>query len=355
MAMQNLQSPIFYGAPMPDVMSSSTVLDANGEYVAWVFEATATGTIDRVHFNCSAKTADGDGLRVRIETVSLTDGFPTGTLVGGSSEVTIATTSTGWNRSGAGLNAAVTRGDVVAVKLLSPGTGTTFNGTIIIRTSGDVAIIPSHAASEFPYIVTATPAAAKTQNYAGSIFAVEYSDGSFMNSPNILPLLSRTAASFGSDATPDERGVLFQLPFRARCMGAYMCGSFTTDTSIVLYDASSNALATASRDGTINAAAGVNSVSFIFPSSVVLEPNTDYRIVCKPLASGTSVSLNRTVIDTAVGTTNLRQAFFGSNWKQTTRTNGGAWTDVADTHEGLGLMLDQLDDGASAITLTGLT
>lgn len=352
MALQLITPPVYIGPKIfRDTQAVTATLDANGEYVAFIIQAPKTGTIARVHFHATTVTADGDGLRVRIETVGVTDGNPSGTLLGGSSEVTIATvTPNNWNRSGSGLSAAVTKGDIIAVKLMSPAAGTTFNGVIRSTFSGYVG--PSVTIGTnglFPYIVNAVPTAAKAVPN-GMIFALEYDDGTTPYIEIAVPISSVVSTSFNNGSTPDERGNLFQVPVPCRVIGVHhqtLPGGTTQAYDLVLYDAASSALATLSRDADIiRQIAGGQSEVALFPAPVSLAALTNYRLVAKPTVA-TSLSQTQHVIDTATGGTRLREAVIGgTTWQLTTRTDGGAWTDTPDTIACLGLIVDQFDDGA---------
>lgn len=351
MTLQTITPPVFMGpAVLRDNTATTYTLDANSEYVAWIIQAPKTGTIDRIHFYATTVTANGDGLRCRIETVSGTNGNPSGTLVGGSSEVThTTTTANSWNRGTAGLGAAVTKGDVIAVMLKSPAAGTTFNG--IIRAKFDQ--FQSHGINwpnaVFPYIVNAIPTAAKVSP-GGMCFAIEYDDGSIPYNLGAIPISTVTSTSFSSSSTPDERGNLFQVPVACRLIGFYSQAmpQAAANIDFVLYDSASSVLETLSVDAEVNrtTAGSPQSEARFFDTAIALSANTDYRLVVKPTTT-TNVSVTQYVLDTSAGTTGLREAGVGgTTWKLTTRTDAGSWTDTNDTIACIGLIVDQLDDGA---------
>lgn len=352
MALALITPPVYLGPKIfRDTAATTATLDANGEYVAFILQAPKTGTIERVHFHATTVTADGDGLRVRIETVVVTDGLPSGTLVGGSSEVTIVTTTpNSWNRSGAGLAAAVTKGDIIAVQLMSPAAGTTFNGIIRSSFSGYVGPTLSIGPNGlFPYIVNAVPTAAKAVP-GGMVVALEYDDGTTPYIEAAIPASSIVSTGFNSTSTPDERGNLFQVPVPCRVVGVYhqsLPGGTTQSYDLVIYNGADVAIATVSRDADIiRQIAGGQSEVALFPTPVALSALTNYRLVMKPTVT-TSLSQTQQVIDTATGGTRLREAVVGgTTWQLTTRADAGAWTETPDTIACLGLIIDQFDDGA---------
>lgn len=352
MALATMTPPMFLGPKVIRDTSATTItLDANGEYVAYILQAPKTGTIDRLHFYATTVTADGDGLRARIETVDGSTGNPSGTLVSGSAEVTIATTTANsWNRSGAGLGAAVTCGDYIAVKLLSPATGTTFNG--VIRSAWTLVGPGMTQANQlFPYVVNAIPTATKA-SAAGMVFALEYDDGTTPFMEGAMPIASVTSTNFSNASTPDERGNLFQVPGPCRVVGAYhqvVPTNVNAAYDVVLYSAADAELASVSVDGDLlRLLAGPQSLVHLFPTPVELASGTNYRLVIRP-TTAVAVSKVHMAIDTSAGGVRLREAVVGgTSWKLTTRADAGAWTDTDDAISGIGAIVDQIDDGAGS-------
>ena len=347
MALQLITPPLILGPPMMTATTANTfTLDALSEYVAWVFRAPKTGTIDRIHWRAGAVTANGDGLRQRIETVNAADGLPSGTLVTSSAEIThVTTTADSWNRGTAGLTAAVTKGDLIAAKLSSPAAGTTFNGVIQSSWSNLVNLVPTSGI--FPYTVNALPAGAKAQ-VGVSTFAIEYDDATTPYIMGVAPVNAVASASFNNTSTPDERGNLIQVPFPCRCIGIWttMAGGGSTATfDVVLYSSADAVLATVSLDPDQTRTVGsLGYQMFYFSAAVSLTAATNYRVVVKPTSANSCLSASLTV-DTATGGTRLREAMINSTWKTTTRTDAGAWTETDDSLHSIGLIVDQFDDG----------
>lgn len=349
MTMRLIRPPLYVGPKiLRDATQTTQTLDATSEYVAWIIQAPKTGTIDRIHFYAGTVTANGDGLRCRIETVSASTGEPSGTLVAGSSEVThTTTTANAWNRGTAGLNAAVTAGDFIAVIVRSPASGTTFNGVIRTKFSTHKGPGPDSANLLFPYIVNALPTA--TKDAPGAMcMALEYDDGTTPYIESAIPISSMTVTSFNSTSTPDERGNLFQLAARMRVVGVYhqlVPAGSSQSCDVVLYNAAGSALATINLDCDISRAlASAQSYINFFPTPITLEPDTDYRLVLRPTVTS-SMSMAHFVIDTSAGGIRLREATVGDlSWKLTTRSDAGSWTNTDDSIACIGLIVDQLDD-----------
>lgn len=354
---QTITPPIIIGPQLiRDNTASTTTLDATGEYVAAVLPAPSTCTIDRIHYYATTVTANGDGLRVRIETVSATDGNPTGTLFGSGSEVTVTTTTANsWNRSPAGLGAAVTKGDIIAVKLTSPASGTTFNG--IIRYAFANGLGPGVTLSgsgQFPYIVQAVPTATKAVSGLLDL-AIECSDGTTPPIVQALPLSGVTSTNFNSTSTPDERANYFTPNIPLRVIG--LCsptvnGGANQSYDAVLYDASNTAQRTISVDldqdrGTAGGRC------HLFSSAYSLTANTAYRIAVKPTVT-TNITAQHWTIDTSAGGTRIREAAMGGlSWRLSTRTDGATtggtlgdgWTQTDDSVASIALLVDGLSDG----------
>lgn len=352
MTLQTITPPVFIGPKvLRDAGATTYTLDALGEYIAWIIQAPKTGTISLIHFFAGAVTADGDGLRCRIETA---DGNPSGTLVTGSSEIThVTTTPNSWNRGTTGLAAAVTKGDFIAVKLASPAAGTTFNG--VIRAKFDTNKGPGVDSINqlVPYLINAIPTAAKVSPGA-MCFALEYDDGTTPYIESAIPISSIANTAFNSTSTPDERGNLIQVPVPMRVIGFYhqvTPAGANQSFDLVLYDSAGTAIATVSVDADQYRLAAAQSAVHLLPTPVTISANTDYRVVVKPTVTS-SISATQFVVDTAVGGIRLREATINGVCKLTTRTDAGAWTDTDDTIACIGLIVDQFDDGVSASAMS---
>lgn len=351
MTLKTLPSFLRYGPiqTYSTALNSFTLNDNTGtQYMAFRLRAPKSGTIDRVHHSATNPTANGSGLRARIETDN-GSGRPSGTLFAGSSEVVLTISSTGWHRSGAGLGAVVTKGDLIHVVFRAPPSGTAYNGTMNIgipelfpstdRVGGEIYPIYNNGSDQI----------------AGGIapFAIEYLDGTIPALSNVWPWngLGYTE-TFNTGSSPDERGVKFKLPFRCRISGVWSVGAVSTPGSFALklYDASDTLLANALGGVVPGYLASVGGLlnNYQLSEALVLEPNTTYRMTVTP-QDANSGQFYWMPIDTSNGTTALREAAFGSLWQHTYRTDAGAWTDVDDQYPAMGLLIDQLDDGVSPV------
>src|SRR3990172_7441976 len=110
----------------PAVQAIATV-DANTEAGAAIFQISKSGNIKKAYFAVTTLTASGD-VEVRLETVSGTNGNPTGTLYHANATVTITVSATGEQTATFATAFAVTQGDVVALVVIR--NSGTFNGVL---------------------------------------------------------------------------------------------------------------------------------------------------------------------------------------------------------------------------------
>lgn len=342
----------------PPIFSSntltSTLLDASGEYESFYVVVPKTGNISRVHFRAGAKTSDGDGLRIRLETATETapPAVPSGTLYGGMTEITIASvTASGWNRSGAaGTPAAATAGDRIFVKFLSPA-GTTCNLNIASRPGNwNLNLTPGGIQSAYAVTnVTGSNVAAGT----GFAIALEYDDGTVYMMPNCVPISALTTTSFNSGSTPDEVGNLIVMPYRCRVIGFVTGITLSTNDGapdFVLYDSGGSVLLTKSWSENFSrqATAAPSVILCASEGGAIVDEGDSVRAIHKP-SNTTNIARTVSTIDTSTGGTRIRSGMPGAAiMKLTTRVDAGAWTDTDDQFDSIGLIIDQVDGAPAA-------
>lgn len=333
-----IEAPPAPVAAFPSV--GALVIDAASEKVGCVIQAPKTGTIDRVLF-ATATVTTGATVDVRVETVSTTDGLPTGTLFGtntnaskvianGDDNTHIETTLTA--------GASVTRSDILALVVSNPAAS--FGNMQIAAHLG------SARSGAFPYTChfTASWAAQVAANHSVA-FAVRYSDGAWYPvCPNALPVLTILSSSFASNSTPDERGLKFKFPWPVRVRGFWMYGDTDPANSTVnLYDSDGSAVLNSlaiDKDQMANEIA--RNRWYLFDDVHELAADTFYRLTLVPDTT-TSVTLGGFTVGAAAY---LDAAPCGQNFHYTERTDAGAWTDTTTQRPFMGLLLDGFDDGA---------
>lgn len=324
---------------MSNLDHGSSLLDAAGEKVGMIFMVPKTGTISRVGFRTTTVTT-AQTLRVSLQTVSATDGFPTGTLYGGSAAGTqAAPAANSFYTVTLGTAASATKGDIVAVVVEFDSTaGNLYIGSYLFSSmsggSGNMA----------PYVKEFTTVWGNPADGSGSpIFSLEYSDGSYEYTAGCYPITSNSFVTFNSGSTPDERALRFSFPFSCRVTGFWFYGILSGDTDFVLYQGTT-AIQTKSVDFNQTFNNGVQGQHrFFFNSEQVISINTVYYLSAKP-TTVTSIQTGEIAVPSAAA---MDMFELGQKAYLATRTNAGAWTETTTARPLMGLIIDQLDDGAS--------
>jgi hypothetical protein len=303
--------------------------------MAMILQAGATATIRKVGFRVSTVNVAGD-VDVRLETIDATNGEPTGTLLDASATKTVTISAAGWITAdfGAGNGAAVTQGDKFAVVIQDNASSAP---EILISLFAEETRFP------FPYLGTYISSWSLSSTNA-AIVALEDSTGAYMRLLGVLPVKDFNTHVFGNGSTPDHRGLKFQVPFKCRVVGGYAWFDGDGDADIKLYDSDgTTVLDTHSTDKDVRGRIEAGIYVFWFDSGNILTINTDYRLVVEP-TSATSIRYHDMTVDSAAILDTLPG---GQNFHGTTKKDAG-WTDTTTIRPFIGLILDQLDDGAGA-------
>lgn len=174
--------------------------------------------------------------------------------------------------------------------------------------------------------------------------ALEYSDGTYGIGNFAAGYNSAVSVSTGT--SPNEIGNYLQFPIPFTAVGFWIRMDCDYGGDLVLYDASDNVLASVS----MTAFPGEATSTYYLPfdgtpaSSVSILADTYYRITFKA-TSGTATSFQYLLLPES----DARGAYeLGTNCTYTGRTGSGEWTDTDTRIAQIGLLADQLDDGASA-------
>lgn len=339
----------FTFAPPVDVSSgvptiSTIILNGAADKCAVVFQVPKTGTLDWFEFLLAAVTNNPDnGLRLSFQTVDVATGLPDGT----QDQFFDATgaLSAGWfvpsqvlthDGSGGGTKRSVTRGELIAcvIEFVS----------FVASDQVSVGLVGRARALNQPYVVDGSSGSYSIQSLLTPNFVLKYSDGTYGELPwPAMPVSAFNTRTFNSGSTPDERGLLFQVPAPCRVSGAWLRGDFDGDFDLVLYDAADSVVASVSVDKDVRSAANGQSSEHLFSSSVTLTANVNYRLVVKP----TSVT-NLSFYDSTVPSALLGVIAGGSTWMGTSRTDAGAWTDANTIRPWIGPLFDGIDNGAGS-------
>lgn len=327
------------GLLIPMRMTSSSLsfvnvtLDAAAEKLAFILRVGKAGTIDKVGF-LTANVATGDTMDIRLETVDLTNGEPTGTLLDTNSNGALVIgdgDDSTWLTTTLTTGPTVTEGQLIAVVIVNGSGG----GNMSLRTV-------AFDRANFPYSSHFTTAWAILTNSRGPLCALEYSDGSYEHALGVWPVSALAAATFNNTDDPDHIGLKFKLPFPAKIRGVWIVVDPDANLEIVLYDSDGTTeLSTVDLDVGPRNVNGRVAQLVALSSSVELSKDTFYRIVVRP-TTATDVAIDYFDVN-AVAIMDAMPG--GQDFHYTTKKDAG-WTDTTTRRPIISLILDALDDGA---------
>lgn len=322
--------PFAWGNHNPQVLDSAT------DKYAFIFQAPKTGNIHKLHIGISAFVS-AMTLDLRLETVDPSTGHPTGTLWGTNTNNTVAVSAIGGQSVTLTADAAVTKGDIIAL-------------VVAATTSGSVSVMLATGISVqgFPYASSKPLTSYTKTSSARGYGVVEYDDGSVLESNGLLPFVSAAYTSFTSASNPKTRGLRFKVPFPCKISGFYVQGTVTGGSAVTfrLYDSDGvTVLKTVTYDTDMNRnSAGAGITFFEFSSNVTLLANTYYRISISPDSNGYSLYENGVI--TAA---HLDGFGFGQNGHlttcNTTPSSESDWTQTLTTVPTIGIIIRGLDNG----------
>ena len=364
--------------PPANGVSASGVLDATGEKIAFIGKlyingkpaGTKTLSTGTIKFRAASVTFNNAGttLDVGIQDVSTTAGpiaQPDGTfdvkatLTGGGGGL-VNNINTVTMNSG---SKAMAHGDLFAIVFdmtakagVDTAVITTVAGSMLAAGNNQMPITNA-------FIAAAWQAVGSSANGAGRmpLALITFNDGTLGWFDTVIPYLNSTVAETFTDATnPDERGLLFQVPWDCKTDAAWISISIagaTSDFQITLYSdplgtpvALAGPVAILAENLGTNLSGGGNQPKFAMfqlGSDVTLTKNTDYMLAVKATGAG-SIVLGASGYESAshrVAENN------GTNTKKATRNNStGAFTaeSPALTSYNMGIRLISFDDGMGA-------
>lgn len=347
MTLVSLPSPLYfpgvvggYGGGL--ALATAATLDASGEYITYVVNASKDMTLSHVGFRAGTVT-NAPTVDVRIETLDAS-GIPSGTLwnlngTGAAPSGNSGVVTSGSNPLVALTDAAVIlKGDSFAVKILWGGVATS---TIIVQS---VSGLNQPSGSNLPYIViNTTGSPVKSATFSAGTIAFGSSATTFYNVVNFLPVSVVTQISAFNNTNSAKRGMKFVLPMNARLIGIRWV-QFTAigNYNAVLYDASDNVLATVAMDGDTTAASGNAAKTAHWTSAYEGTAGTTYRAAIEP-TSATNVNVGFITFPSA-------DYFSGSPAVSSaiatyTTQVSSVWTDSTTQLPIMDVLIDQVDDG----------
>ena len=324
-------------------MQSGAILDAANEYVSFIIKFPKSGTLKKIGFHTGTVTT-ADTINVRIETVSDSDGLPTGTLYdanGTGSQADPEAQTVYWVPINGSSGISVTKGDIVAIKFLLDYV----DGNLVIWYVVSNFNITNHAS--FPYVVTYLGGASSKVVSMALPLALEY-DGEIVPLPNAFLHAAAAADTFKSDSTPNHRGLAITPPFACRAVGVWAYLDIDAAADLVLFGSDgATALQTISLpDPDIRGSTSAAPQYYLFTTAQNLVKGSKYRIVLRP-ATTTNVSgqYNSFTDDGALKA--IDQMPLGQSAVYTTcngtPANEASWTDDATKRACMGLLIDAVD------------
>lgn len=330
---------------------SELLIDAATEKLAFVFRASKSGDISKIGFRTGTVT-NGDDLDVRLETVSLVNGDPTGTLVNvaGSGSLKTVTIADGddatWIEVTLEETATVVAGTLYAI--VFEWTSWVDGSMYFARASSiGIGVGSGHVYSD---LFTGTWAKTNRTSTLSVCFYAGYDDGSFPLLPSVFAAGTAGEYSFNSGSTPDEIGIHVTFPAPTQLPGVGLSLEFDGAADIVLYDTDGTTpLETWSLDPDARPVTTEMHFYLACTTPRVLIKASAYRVAVKP-TSGSSVTLpylDNAQLKEGAGDTDIWEAMgLSTIIQKTSRTDAGGWTQDATEIPAIQLLLDQFDDGA---------
>jgi hypothetical protein len=319
-------------------------VDANGEKLAFVIPCTKTGNFKKIRFYVNVLTTSGD-LDVRIETIDLTTGDPTGTLVNANLTATVTVSAVGEVEAVFTTAAQVTIGTVIAI-VMQRTTGT-FAGSIAANATWGT----GNTVLAFGYTDQFLVAWLK-DDLAPNI-CIEYDDATRMVSPFFLYMSAAVTTDTWNDTTAggDRIGMRFKVPFKARLSGVGMNIDNDGDMEVLVYDTDGATIiaSTTVLDAQARESAAVHPLTFIpFTSPPTLTPGSFYRVVIHPTTATSCVMTSHNVVtaadlDCAAGGQDFH---YTKNGTASAPTQESDWTQTLTRQPPMWLFFDQLSDDA---------
>lgn len=310
-------------------------LDADGEKIAWIFEAPKTGNLKAFGFGVNTVTNDPDN-GLRISWYSIASGLPNAEThfdIIDPSPLTTGFKTTGIisdDGTDTGALKAVTQGDrvcaVITIQTFQAADSVAIRAAIVSIWQG------TGSGRGFPYYLTDVGGAGwvkgGTSGEGNFNFAVQYDDDVWYPIVATNPISSITTRVMNSGTNPDEQALRFSVPVPLRLKGIQFLATFagTTSTAVArLYDDAGTVLATASTvAGSSDVGGGTGTaqaVNLTFPSSVELTADTQYRLAVQATGAG-NVSM---YFVSAINFDLMNAMPMGSGFSHSERDEPGIW------------------------------
>lgn len=342
MALVTFSGGIFFPSFPSEINSAapafgSMLVDALTEGCAAIIMAPSTGYVESIGINVGSIGLAGT-VTVSLETVSLTDGNPTGTLyaTGASGFLSLEVAdSQSWKNVSMGTQSLIHQGSFISVVVRNTAV---YAGTGLFNFRRF-----SSSQYEFPYTDLFT--GSWTKSPISPIVSLQYLNSSYVSTKGAWAIEDLVGRSLGTES---HNALKFTNPFPCRAIGAWVQADIDAECNIRLYaNDASTILTKVVMDNNVRQSTveGINIVTFA--QAVTLLAATSYRLSYSG-TFGTSVVRNF-VVNTAA----LLNTFEGGmNYHLSTAnlapTGESSWADLTNQRPWMGLIYDQFDDGVSA-------
>ena len=331
-----LPTPVWVGPTTPAYSAlSSLTTTAATNYAVRIVRMPKAGTLATVGFRTGTVTTPQD-LRVSFQDVNTTTGLPDLTADQFRDVPLASLTANTWITTGlvtsdgtdGGVKRTVAAGDVLAIVI------------VFASTAGSLQIVDASTdeQSNMGYSLTV----GGTKRFRCNTFFVTYDDGSYAQFVGAAyPWSAFVNTGLTTIATPDEAGNAFTLPFGGTVDGCWIKASLPATCTVVLYDSDGTSVLAQTGTQTVGLLASNNPTPFGLPftSAVTLIAGATYRLVLAP-STTTTVNLHGFDVPLAAA---MGAVELGTTCVSTSRTDAGAWTDLATRRYFMGLRVSGID------------
>ena len=336
---------------------SSITLDSTADQIAWVGKARFTDSLTKIYFRTGTVTT-GATLDVRIETVA--NGRPTGVLWATGTNIGVAVADGDdnvWKTATLTAAASLVAGDEFAIVINSS------SGTPNLALAATTTVFTGGGLGQYPILLFNSAGSFALLALRNLEWIAEFSSAGVKYIPGLAPVGGAvTLTSYDNATATNERGLRFQVPFKARCIGARaVIGNIVAggDFTISLWDATGDTDAEALGQFLIDGDATPSTttdgyVEAYWEAPVTLSINTTYYIGVRADTANNIVLFECPTAETGQPATAIK-AFPAESTELYLATRiwsggtGSAWTTTTTTMPIIELIFDQLDDGAAAV------
>jgi hypothetical protein len=338
------------------------VLDSTDEFVVMVFRLPKSGTLNKIGWRSAAITPGTSFvLKISLETVAETIGQPvattnaTKTLYASNAEsadITNLNSNTVYFTSINGSTGiAVTAGDLVAVTFRLTAVNGASITVVNAQFHNDYTLAMNQYGGDFYFATYLGGSWALIEQTP--MISLEYSDG-FCPHFLLQPPCTQDANAWGSNDSPDLRGMKFKYPIKCRLSGCSVVLEADSDVDIILYEPDEYTVASGfpiTISATKRRSSGRAIHSIIFPVKPEIEANTFYRIVFLP-KNTTDINILRSTLSDDGSYSGASQTLENDNISYTYRngfpsSGDHTWTDSSNDRIYMSVLIDGIDAGAA--------